>query len=348
MTHQEVPSSAQAATGDMSHSPSESPTAHAARVLRAGGLVAFPTETVYGLGADAQDVLAVARIFEVKRRPRFDPLIVHLPSDERVESVVAEFPEVARRLAANFWPGPLTLVFPKNAGVPDIVTAGLPTVAVRVPDHPLALQFLSMADVPVAAPSANLFGHASPTTAQHVREQLGDDIDFVLDGGPCRVGIESTIVSVVGGRPALLRPGGVALEDIEEVAGPLARPSMVTDRPASPGQLRHHYAPRTPLVLHDPSDRVPARGRIGLLAFQAPQDPERFAALEVLSPSGDMREAAANLFAAIHRLDAAHLDLILAEPVPDRGLGVAINDRLSRASQGDPLSDHTRTKRDGA
>lgn len=309
-------------------------TKRAAVILRKGGVVAFPTETVYGLGAIAFDPTAVARIFEIKGRPRFDPLIIHVGSLRQAQSLVADYPLKARELARRFWPGPLTLVLPKTDRVPDIVTAGLPTVAIRMPDHPLALALIRQSDAPLAAPSANPFGRVSPTTAEHVREQLGQDVDMVLDGGPCRVGVESTILSLVDGKPVLLRAGGVAVEDVEAVVGPVLRPHSDPDRPMAPGQLARHYSPRTPLVLHS-EDAPPTDGRrIGLLSFQEPPITLGFAAVEVLSPSGSLREAAANLFAALHRLDRLGLDLIVAEAVPDTGLGLAINDRLGRASRG--------------
>jgi len=308
-----------------------SQTKKAAVILTKGGVVAFPTETVYGLGANAFDAAAVARIFEIKGRPRFDPLIVHICALQQAKSLVADFPLKARALARRFWPGPLTLVLPKTERVPDIVTAGLPTVAIRMPDHPLALALIRQTDAPLAAPSANPFGRVSPTTAEHVREQLGREVDMVLDGGPCRVGIESTILSLVDGKPMLLRAGGVAVEDIEAVVGPVLRPHSDPDRPVAPGQLARHYAPRTPLVLC--TDDAPTDGRrIGLLSFQEPPTTLGFTAVEVLSPGGSLREAAANLFAALHRLDSLGLDLIIAEAVPDTGLGLAINDRLGRAS----------------
>lgn len=308
--------------------------AKAAALLRSGGVVAFPTETVYGLGANAFDAKAVARVFEIKRRPRFDPLIVHVSSIEETQSVAADFPQAARELAGRFWPGPLTLVLPKAPRVPDIVTAGLPTVAVRMPDHPLALALIRETGAPLAAPSANPFGRISPTTADHVRQQLGQEIDMVLDGGPCRVGIESTIVSLAGDRPTLLRAGGLPKEDIEAVVGPVTQAKASPDRPTAPGQLAHHYAPRTPLMFRSRNDPPAGILRVGLLSFREPATTRGFAAVEVLSPGGDPREAAANLFAAMHRLDSLDLDLIVADAAPDIGLGLAINDRLRRASAG--------------
>lgn len=307
-------------------------TKEAAAILKRGGVVAFPTETVYGLGANAFDAAAVARVFEVKGRPRFDPLIVHVSGLGQAKSLCADFPASARALARRFWPGPLTLVLAKTKRVPPIVTAGLPTVAVRMPDHPLALSLIREAGMPLAAPSANRFGRISPTTAEHVRRQLGLDVDLVLDGGPCRVGVESTILSLVEDEPSLLRAGGVAVEDIEALVGPVLRPQVDPDCPSAPGQCPQHYAPQTPLILRERFDCPPETVRAGLLAFRVPRDQDGFTAVEVLSPAGDLQEAAGNLFAALYRLDAMNLDVIVAERVPHRGLGLAINDRLGRAS----------------
>jgi len=310
----------------------------AAACLRGGGVVAFPTETVYGLGASAFDERAVARVFEAKRRPSFDPLIVHVGGAEDLPLLVPETPALAQTLIARFWPGPLTLVLPKSARVPDLVTAGLPTVAIRMPRHPLALALIAGAGTPRAAPRANPVGHTSPTTAGHVRESLGGGADLILDGGPCAVGVESTILALAAdGPPLLLRPGGVPIEEIERLAGPVARAPACAGRGAvaAPGMLPRHYAPHTPLILAtgDEACRPPAaREQVGLIAFRAVADPTAFAAVEVLSADGDLREAAAALFGAMRRLDARRLDRIVAERVPDHGLGAAINDRLSRAA----------------
>lgn len=304
----------------------------AAHVLQRGGIVAFPTETVYGLGASAFNPEAVARIFEVKQRPRFDPLIVHVHSMTQAMRVVRQWPAAAVELARRFWPGPLTLVLPKSELVPDIVTSGLPTVGLRMPDHPLALALIAEAGLPVAAPSANRFGSISPTRAEHVRKQLGDAVDMVLDGGPCRVGIESTIVSLAEEAPILLRAGGIAVEDIEGVIGPVSRQSAFPDRPTSPGQCLRHYAPRTPLILCESTADPPVLPRAGLLTVERPSAAGHFEAVEVLSASGDLREAATNLFAALHRLDAMGLDVVVAVKAPGAGLGLAINDRLQRAA----------------
>ena len=306
----------------------------AAEIVKRGGIVAFPTETVYGLGADAFNPLAVARIFEVKKRPYFDPLIVHVSSSNDLNRLITEIPKHAKKLIDRFWPGPLTVVLLKKEEVPDIVTAGLPSVALRMPRHTMALSLIELAGCPIAAPSANLFGSLSPTTAGAVRGQLDDQIDFILDGGPCEVGVESSIVSFLERRPRLLRPGGVTLEEIESIIGPVEISSNEESRPSAPGMLPIHYAPRTPMILNWSVKNLDSfKGKkIGLLAFRKPEKSLKFDHAEVLSKKGDLREAAANLFGAIRQLDALNLDLILAETVPEIGLGRAIMDRLRRAS----------------
>ena len=313
--------------------------AHAARLLRDGKLVSFATETVYGLGANALDVNAVARVFAVKNRPYFDPLIVHIAERSWLPRLVTSWPETAERLAAKFWPGPLTLVLPKTTLVPDLVTSGLPSVAVRMPSHPLALELLRVADVPVAAPSANPFGQLSPTCAEHVADRLGDQIDYLLDGGPCAVGVESTVLLLESdGTVRLLRPGGVALEEIEAAIGPIRQGShtiTANDQAApSPGMLPQHYAPRTPLIIVADIAALAIPERCGLLTLQPHPAAHRFSVAEVLSASGNLTEAAANFFAALRRLDAAQVEWIIVEPLPNRGLGVALNDRLTRAAHG--------------
>ena len=307
--------------------------ARAAGILRQGGLVAFPTETVYGLGAHALDPTAVARVFEAKGRPWFDPLIVHIADRSQVATLAADFPSVAMKLADRFWPGPLSLVVPKTPEVPDLVTSGLPDIAIRCPDHPVARELLRVSGLPLAGPSANLFGRISPTTAEHVAEQLGDRIDYILDGGPCRVGVESTVLHITPEGVRLLRPGGVPLEEIERLIGPVQFPEAGGEsRPqAGPGMLPQHYAPRTPLVIDGNVAELARDRRIGVLAFRAPPDVS-VAACEILSPSGDLREAAAGFFAALRRLDAQQLDLLVAESYPEEGLGRALNDRLRRAA----------------
>lgn len=303
--------------------------ASAAARLRSGGVVAFPTETVYGLGAVAFDARAVARIFEVKRRPSFDPLIVHVADRSMLEAVAGDLPAAAAQLIERFWPGPLTLVLAKRAAVPALVTAGLETVAVRMPAHPVARALLEATEAPLAAPSANSFGHLSPTRAEHVERMLGDRVDLILDGGATFYGIESTIVAIEP-RPALLRPGAIPAEEIEALIGPLQR-STTAKRVNAPGQLPHHYAPATPLRLIDLSSVARSeRLRAGALALRCPI--EGYAATRILSASGDLREAAANLFDALHQLDACGLERIDAQPLDERGLGLAIMDRLRRAS----------------
>lgn len=298
--------------------------ARAAALLAEGRLVSFPTETVYGLGADARQGRAVAAIYEAKGRPRFNPLIVHVPSVEAAAALI-DLPEAGRRLAAAFWPGPLTLVAPRrpDAGVADLVTAGLPTLAVRVPAHPPALALLRAFGGPVAGPSANPSGQVSPTRAAHVLDGLGDRIAAVLDGGPCPVGVESTIIGLAGEVPALLRPGGLPAEEIEAALGHALAPAP--GGIASPGQLASHYATRARLRL---DVTAPRPGELWLGFGRSPG-----AALN-LSPTGDLREAAANLFAHMRALDArAGPDGIIAvAPIPGAGAGRAINDRLARAA----------------
>ncbi len=307
----------------------------AASILRDGGVVAFPTETVYGLGAVAFNEKAVARVFEIKARPRFDPLIVHVSGLGHLPLVAKKVPAVAQILMERFWPGPLTLVLRKSSQVPDLVTAGLPTVAVRMPRHPLALELIRRTGAPLAAPSANPFGHTSPTTAPHVLDHLAGKADLVLDGGACPVGVESTIVSFAGDKPTLLRPGGLPAEEIEGLIGTLERaPAKGTQPMSAPGMLPRHYAPRTPFrVIRDMEGFAPhSEERTGLLALRKGHGAGSFAAAEFLSSNGDLREAASNLFAALRKLDAQALDLIVAELVPNIGLGLAINDRLMRAA----------------
>lgn len=300
--------------------------------LRGGSLVAIPTETVYGLAANGLDGRAVAGIFAAKNRPRFDPLILHCDSVARARELVEDFPPAAAALADAFWPGPLTLLLEKKALVPEIVTAALPRVALRVPAHPHALSLLSMLDFPLAAPSANPFGYVSPTTAQHVEEQLGDAIPYILDGGRCRVGVESTIVGFEQGETVVYRLGGVGLEELESVAGPLRLHLNQSSNPAAPGMIRSHYAPRKPLLLGEIPRLLEANRtrRVAVLAFR-----ERYRQGQpsiALSPRGSLEEAAANLFAALRELDQSQADLIVGEALPEEGLGRAINDRLRRAA----------------
>jgi L-threonylcarbamoyladenylate synthase len=299
---------------------------HASELLRAGGLVAFPTETVYGLGANALSAEAVARIFEAKGRPHTSPLIVHVASPEGSREVVTHWPEAATKLAIKFWPGPLTFVLPKQPVVPDIVTAGLGTVGVRVPAHPVALALLRECGLPLAAPSANRFTQLSPTTAEHVRRGLGDRVDYILDGGPCAVGIESTVISLVD-EPTILRPGGISRAQIEEVIGLV---SVVTEvkagAHASPGMHAKHYSPQTKLILTN--GHVPEHG--GGVYLRILRDPQR--APEVIQMPATPQAYAAALYATLHDLDQRALDWIAVELPPDTPEWTAVTDRLRRAA----------------
>ena len=301
----------------------------AANIIRSGGLVAFPTETVYGLGANALDGEAVARIFEAKGRPRFNPLIVHVASREDAERV-AIFDDDARRLAAAFWPGPLSLVLPRQPDAPlsDLVSAGLPTVALRVPAHEVARALIEAAGVPVAAPSANPSGRVSPTTAEHVAADLGGKVDMILDGGPCAEGLELTIVSLAGSEPLLLRAGAVPREQIEEVLGRKLAEPRPDAKPQAPGMLASHYAPHARLRLNASAPK-PGEAFLGFGSDSGNGDGDTRLNL---SESGNLREAAANLFAYLRLLDRKDVDSIAVAPIPEEGLGEAINDRLRRAA----------------
>ncbi len=321
--------------------------------MQKGGTVAFPTETVYGLGANALDPKAVFKIFEIKKRPTFDPLIVHAASMREAFLLCSEVPEIARTLAKKFWPGALTLVLPKKQIIPDLVTSGLSTVAVRVPNHPVALELIHRARRPLAAPSANPFGRTSPTSAEHVWNDLGEAVDMILDGGSTSIGVESTVLQIQGDQGILLRPGGVTLEELRKII-PV---STVTPKELessegilSPGLLKSHYAPNTPLYLVKDSFKETLKWlegknnefkrlgkpwpRIGALCFgQAPKSP-LISALVNLSPKKDIRKAASELFQAMRKLDKMEVDLIVAFPVPEMGMGAAVMDRLRKASAG--------------
>lgn len=312
------------------YAPIQSTIRKAADLLLQGDLVAFPTETVYGLGADATNDNAVASVFAVKRRPEFNPLIVHVPDLGGAEAI-AVLDDRARELAAAFWPGPLTLVLPrrKGSGLSRLVSAGLDTVALRAPDHRVAQALLRMTERPIAAPSANPSGRVSPTTAQHVDWGLGHRVQAILDGGPCRIGIESTVVALFDDVARLLRPGGIDAAVIEQRIGRLQR-AQAGDEPRSPGMLQAHYAPALPLRI---GAQAPQKGtQEALLAFGS-SVPKGFAHVLNLSPQGDVNEAAANLFAMLHELDRSDFEGIAVMPIPDQGLGIAINDRLRRAVQ---------------
>ena len=308
--------------------------ARAVALLRSGGLVALPTETVYGLGANALDPAAVARVFAAKHRPRFDPLILHQSSAERIFAYARSVPDVAQRLAAGCWPGPLTMVLPRRHLVPDLVTAGLDTVALRVPSHPLMLAVLDQLDFPVAAPSANPFGYVSPTTARHVADQLGDRIDLILDGGPCQVGVESTIVAFDGAQVTVLRKGGTPVEQLEALLGQrVAVRTESSSRPQAPGMLTQHYSPglRLHLVTHGGAGpQVKAAAERAVVGFgpDVPEGPHT----HNLSPTGDLVEAAQRLFGILRTLADRQYPEAVVSLVPERGLGWAINDRLRRAA----------------
>ncbi|NIY76095.1 threonylcarbamoyl-AMP synthase [Thalassospira sp. HF15] len=312
---------------------SEGALSQAAAKLRAGELVAFPTETVYGLGADATNADAVAGIYAAKKRPSFNPLISHFP-DRDAAAKHAEFDDRADKLAAAFWPGALTLVLPRKADsdVCDLVTAGLPSIAVRVPAHPMARELLRAVGRPVAAPSANRSGKISPTTAGHVAQSLGDAIGMILDGGPCGVGLESTVIDLTTDRVVMLRPGGVTAEQVSELLDcDVIMAESDDSAPKSPGMLTSHYAPGLPVRLDAKSANTAKYGHEVLLGF-GDCNTKGFETVLWLSKSGDDIEAAANLFAKLHEADQSHFDGIAIAPIPDAGLGIAINDRLKRAS----------------
>lgn len=314
--------------------------AEAACLLKEGGLVAFPTETVYGLGANALDGKAVARIFEAKGRPQFNPLIVHVP-DVKAAVELVKMNDKAQAVAAQFWPGPLTMILPRleNCAVSELCSAGLPTLAVRVPQHKIAQALLKEAGIPLAAPSANRSGHLSPTTPQHVHDSLGDKLDMILAAGPCDVGLESTVLDLSTDKPAVLRPGAVTAEEIADILNEdVAYEIEATETPKSPGQLLRHYAPSIPLRLDavdlEPGEALLAFGNdkfMGIKGGGAAQDlPDT--ARRNLSEDTDLTEAAANLFRMLHELDSPEHKAIAVMNIPGQGLGIAINDRLKRAA----------------
>ncbi len=313
--------------------------------LEAGKLVAIPTETVYGLAGNGLRAEVATKIFQAKNRPAFDPLILHTNSIEKIGRLVREIPEKARLLAEAFWPGPLTLLLPKSDLVPDLVTSGLETVAVRIPKHLLTLQLLGELNFPVAAPSANPFSYISPTSAEHVQQHLGDKIPYILDGGHCQVGIESTIVGFPNGIPTIYRKGGTSLEQIEAVIREVAVNSHSSSNPQAPGMLKKHYSPSSRLILGNISEllKLHSNKNIAIISFQknyllecgkefGNQASETLKHVFILSKKGDFAEAAQNLFSILRQIDELQPELILAELLPEQGLGVAINDRLKRAS----------------
>lgn len=308
----------------------------ASSLLSKGDIVAIPTETVYGLAANALDTDAVIKIYETKGRPLFNPLIVHVKSSIDFEKYASHIPQLVYLLAEKFCPGPLTFVLPKKEIIPDIVTGGGDTVAIRVPAHPLAQELLSLLSFPLAAPSANPFGYISPVTAQHVYEQLNEKIPYILDGGHSSVGLESTVVSVSEDSIDVLRLGGVSIEELKTVCPKIKLSNIpaLKNIPASPGQLKSHYAPRIKLIAGNMKGMLRrfAESKKALLSFSEKYEAENVVASEILSLSGDLHEAARNLFSAMRKLDSSDAEIILAERFPAEGLGLAINDRLDRAS----------------
>lgn len=303
----------------------------AKNLLIAGELVAVPTETVYGLAGNALNPSAVAKIFEVKGRPQFDPLIVHVPDLQTARSYVSEIPPQAEKLIDAFWPGPLTILLKKKPIISDLITAGLETVALRSPNHPMTQELLASLPFPIAAPSANPFGYVSPTRPEHVNEQLGEKISYILDGGPSVIGVESTIIGFDNSQPVIFRLGGITQEQIESVIGSVDVNTSSTSNPKSPGQLQSHYSPGKRVIVGDIDSLIKhhSKGQYGILSFQKNYS-QRYQ--YILSPTGRMEEAAQNLFSALRILDKMPINVILAEFVPDVGLGKAINDRLRRAS----------------
>ena len=306
----------------------------AIQILESGGLVAIPTETVYGLAANAFNPDAVARIFEVKNRPWFDPLIVHCSGLAETEHIVKEIPKLARSLAEKFWPGPLTMLMNKQDNISDLVTAGMQKVAIRVPDHPLTRTLLKSLDFPLVAPSANPFGYVSPTTAQHVNQQLGDHIDYILDGGECHIGIESTIVGFDNDTTVVYRLGGLEPESIESITGKIVLRPHSASNPIAPGMLESHYAPGKRIILGNVDELLKKHDadKTGIIRFKPQADNKTSGKEMYLSVTGDLREAAKNLFSVLRKMDTMDVEVILAEKVPEEGLGMAINDRLKRAA----------------
>lgn len=306
----------------------------AVHLLEKGELVAIPTETVYGLAANALNEKAVLEIFKVKNRPQFDPLIVHVASIAKAKELAETFPVKAEKLAATFWPGPLTLLVKKKSFIPDLVTSGLDTVAIRCPDHDLTRALLQALSFPLAAPSANPFGYISPTRPAHVNEQLGEKIKYILDGGDCAVGIESTIIGFENEVPMVYRLGGLSLEKIESLIGKVSVQLNSSSNPKAPGQLQSHYAPTKKMKLGNINDLLRLYGteRVGVITFQKHIENIDGDHQIILSPTGNLEEAAQKLFASLRTMDKNDIDMIVAEEVPDVGLGKAINDRLRRAA----------------
>jgi L-threonylcarbamoyladenylate synthase len=307
---------------------------YAKQLLQAGQVVGMPTETVYGLAGNAFDEDAVLKIFTVKNRPQFDPLIIHTDTLSKLTSFIVDFPEKAQKLAKAFWPGPLTLLLPKSDKISDLVTSGLSTVAVRIPNHPLTLELLSTLDFPLAAPSANPFGYISPTSAQHVEKQLGKKIQYILDGGESQIGIESTIVGFEGDEAVVYRLGGTSVEALEEIIGAVRLVAHSSSNPKAPGMLKSHYSPRKPLFINDLNQLLEnySKEQIGYLSFRKTIENLPIENQRILSFSGSYSEAAKHLFSYMRQLDSLPIDVIYAELLPEKDLGRAINDRIRRAA----------------
>jgi L-threonylcarbamoyladenylate synthase len=306
---------------------------HAAALLRKGEVVAVPTETVYGLAANALDPEAVVRVFEAKDRPFFDPLIIHIKEYGEAERYVTGIPDWADKLASRFSPGPITFILKKRDIIPDIVTSGLDTVGIRIPSHPLLQRLLSSLDFPLAAPSANPFGYVSPTNANHVSDQLAGRIHYILDGGASQIGIESTIIGEEDGNKIVYRLGGISIEQIEEIIGKVEMRTISSSNPKSPGSLESHYAPKMKVVFDDiTAFKRSDVSKAGAIVFQRYIDGVPISNQRILSESGDLHEAARNLFGHLRELDGLGISVLFAERVPDTGIGRAINDRLRRAS----------------
>lgn len=308
----------------------------AAALLNSNQVIAIPTETVYGLAGNALNPAVVKKIYEIKNRPLSNPLIIHLPDTTQLNKFVKNIPALAEKLAERFYPGALTLLLPKKEIIPDIVTAGLQNVAVRIPSHPLAIQLLRKLSFPLAAPSANPFGYISPTSAEDVKRILFGKIDYILDGGICQKGIESTIIGFQNNQAILYRHGSISVEEIESVTGKLIIAAKNETTPDAPGMLSKHYAPNTKtLITNDVKKSISifSNKKIGLLLFHQKISDTTVLYQEILSPSKNLKQAASNLYAALHRLDKCKLDIIIAERLPDEGLGITINDRLERATK---------------
>jgi L-threonylcarbamoyladenylate synthase len=308
----------------------------AIEILNNEDIVAIPTETVYGLAGNIYSEKAIRKIFQVKQRPFFNPLIVHIESIEKIEAVVSEFPLKARKLAEAFWPGSLTLVLPKKSNIPDVITAGKNTVAVRVPNHPVTLSLLKQLSFPLAAPSANPFNRISPTSSLHVEGYFKNNIPMILEGAACKNGIESTIIGFKNNEALLYRLGSISIEEIEKVIGKIKLTNKEEKTPNAPGMLAKHYAPTTKTYLTNDVEKF-IKGfenkKIGVLAFSKELNNSTVEHIEILSKRGDLKDAASKLYNALHKLDSLNLDLIVAEIFPDVGLGKSINDRLERATQ---------------